>query len=1234
MKRIVLLAWTAALVGVVGIGAAVAAPMAVPADGRIVIRDYGYRDWGPELVHYTVDPAKFATGACGLNDADGKQIPCQVDDGILTFVASLGKGKTAEYRLTAGPGAASPIRLSQADGHIEIGNEHFALRAPSPGEKSYATPVAAGDVPPPVLAWQAAGGPWFGGARFVTERRVAAATFRLVSQGPACIIYEARYRFVPAGEYVWRATVAAGLDRAEIAEEFDFGAITAGQDFLLLDVQSGLSAERIGVVVAAGDTGGQTRRQPLAEYLAPKLKDGANPPAPVGGQGATPMPPRPQAGMVLLEKIAAGGRWGDLRGGIELRGAGEGDQPPPGRVAVVPLHVGSWRRAVALTVWHQEKAGVVVALPISVRPVTWYSEVTDDISPFSTHEHDSGLKESYGRREWALYFGATPEVVQSTVGYIGLDTFKEWILDWPETAKAGDYPRAWYTREGVARLKQSLDRHPDREAFGRYYVFSGRTEDAIEHGRQAAEGMLAQFGYLGDWNVGGLSHYRQAQSLAAPAALADDALACPELPAELRRELRRALAVGAYLISNPDLNPRGAGVHLGNNNMPINRTSTLLYFAGLLPDHPLYGYWMQKGTEFIQFKLGTYIAPDGAPNEPPMYQLYGPLRFLSDAVTVIHNTGGPDLARKLLDNGRYLATMTMPDARFDGRRILPGMGNSGNFLDSCYGFLIADADRLDKDTAGLLQAVYRRAWPTEPLGSRWGNHMGMAFRYLPDVPESRAPLTTTVFPTYGVMFRAHYDTPGETAMLFRIGANWGHWDTDALNLVLYGKGAPLSPGTGYQYYYGPATEGNAIYHNRVKLGQPDLQEVFGRVDNELRDYGFGPYADYAAGSRYFPPEVFPDAGGEAWWNRHVMFLKSPRPDGANYFVVRDTFTAATPRPSWWTWMNLEGADRIRADGVAFEKDKAPYNRRAPETEMEARTGRVLELGTDYGAATWMAFSEPQAFRVRMTFDYDVGNSSRLGFAPEFLPRLPGKETKTIIESVGKPGQEYFYVIYPRRNGEPAPTVTSPAPGCLKVVTPEGTDYVFLNDAPAEVKADDVTFSGKAGAVRVLGDRIALCLNAGTGSLGYKGCAFAGAGPFERVLKPGELKPGETKVTDTYEKAWRSVEIGEGLTVRGEGPFTARLDGKVIRVSVEGRARELFVTKPAWMRWVRYWVDGAEHMACWTDYPASGWGRYANTALIAVTVPDGKHELEIRDCVYPAVWTREFSPRIEGVALPE
>ena len=44
-----------------------------------------------------------------------------------------------------------------------------------------------------------------------------------------------------------------------------------------------------------------------------------------------------------------------------------------------------------------------------------------------------------------------------------------------------------------------------------------------------------------------------------------------------------------------------------------------------------------------------------------------------------------------------------------------------------------------------------------------------------------------------------------------------------MNVILYGKGAPLSPGTGYQYYSGPATETNAIYHNQVKLGRRDVQ---------------------------------------------------------------------------------------------------------------------------------------------------------------------------------------------------------------------------------------------------------------------------------------------------------------------------------------------------------------------------------------------------------------------------
>jgi len=149
------------------------------------------------------------------------------------------------------------------------------------------------------------------------------------------------------------ARIVNGLDHAEFVEEFDFGAITQGQDFLLLELQKGFRARHLGRCMPGGEAArASIDRKPLAEYLAAKLKDGANPPAPVRRRRVTPMPPRPEPGMVLLEKIVAGGKWGGLIGGIELRAAAPAAAAlPADRVAVAPLHVGGWRRAMALTVW-------------------------------------------------------------------------------------------------------------------------------------------------------------------------------------------------------------------------------------------------------------------------------------------------------------------------------------------------------------------------------------------------------------------------------------------------------------------------------------------------------------------------------------------------------------------------------------------------------------------------------------------------------------------------------------------------------------------------------------------------------------------------------------------------------------------------------------------------------------------------------------------------------------------
>ena len=83
------------------------------------------------------------------------------------------------------------------------------------------------------------------------------------------------------------------------------------------------------------------------------------------------------------------------------------------------------------------------------------------------------------------------------------------------------------------------------------------------------------------------SHYRQTQMDYEPVFLADSALACHELPADLRQQLRANIAAMCYVLSNPDFSPRGAGVHMGNPNMAINRYMSFPMYAALIEDHPI-----------------------------------------------------------------------------------------------------------------------------------------------------------------------------------------------------------------------------------------------------------------------------------------------------------------------------------------------------------------------------------------------------------------------------------------------------------------------------------------------------------------------------------------------------------------------------------------------------------------------------------------------------------------------
>src|SRR5574340_235366 len=176
----------------------------VPDDGVIRITDYGFRDWGPEVVHYAIDVARFSPGRLVLLDGDGRAVPMQIERGALTFIARVAKGQTATYtpQRADNDRSAEQSTLTRASGpdSVEVGNEFFTLRLPKPQKRQFTPGAAAQDVTPPILGWKQAGFDWQGGAHFVTTRNVSSIEVRAIDDGPATVAYEARYRFEPQGE--------------------------------------------------------------------------------------------------------------------------------------------------------------------------------------------------------------------------------------------------------------------------------------------------------------------------------------------------------------------------------------------------------------------------------------------------------------------------------------------------------------------------------------------------------------------------------------------------------------------------------------------------------------------------------------------------------------------------------------------------------------------------------------------------------------------------------------------------------------------------------------------------------------------------------------------------------------------------------------------------------------------------------------------------------------------------
>ncbi len=178
--------------------------------------------------------------------------------------------------------------------------------------------------------------------------------------------------------------------------------------------------------------------------------------------------------------------------------------------------------------------------------------------------------------------------------------------------------------------------------------------------------------------------------------------------------------------------------------------------------------------------------------------------------------------------------------------------------------------------------------------------------------------------------------------------------------------------------------------------------------------------------------------------------------------------------------------------------------------------------------------------------------------------------------------------------------------------------MFISDRPVSFRGEGVEFAGKAGAVRVFKDRAGLCFTSGSGKIGYRGYVLTGHGPFEKTVPLGDLKPGRQDLGG-YEKQIVTVDLGRGVTVRGELPFEARLDGDKVRIQAEGRARQFILSWPDWLMHPQYFLDGQEYMVFVSDYASQAWGEFGHAYEMCLSTRDGRHELEIRPRLWPKPW---------------
>ncbi len=981
------------VVAVLLMTAATQASAAKPA-GDFVLHEHLGSDWRNERVTFPLSSALAAKAKAGatLLGPDGKAVPSQiipaekVGDPRICFQADLAPYATAAFRFGEKPAAAKgDLEIDESAELITITNGMFGLKI----RRKLAANAG------PIAGIRLPSGNWTGDSTLAGAPAIGRYEARLLARGPVFAEVECLTEFADGGRWTIRFVVEAAEPVAIVSESFD--APGGGMLTLLL-----------------GDKGFRPT------HMLHRNSD-------VGNAAVVS---DPIAGYHLEPWL----RWNNPRHGtwVALH------SPPPAASADM-LAIGLLKPSLWVDPTWKGKA----AQPSPHASVT----VCDGLAAVD-------LPLGGGRREWMLAaidqaesvaavgkrVAPPPQKLVIKHGDFPLDEVKDFVLDWK--SDDDNHPVLYIRKQDLPSLKSRLKSDPAELArwSGKQpidkYTLDGPVKEFIASGDPKLGRLMAAKAeeYLQncvDWFL------KQDDKLTPGAAphgqflifsvvnLIDPVLSTEAFTPEARKRALAKLAFLGYVVSSPDYSSTERGfTSFANMTSVVAMYRTAL--GCMLPSHPQSKAWTEQGLNQLIWQLAAWSDEDGGWIEAPHYAMVS-FDHLIAGFTMAANAGYSDRLydprmRKVLE---WFALISTPrDARTGGWRHQPPIGNTyPGEPNGIYGIAAALWKDKDPEFAAHMQWLFEQHGSTPALGSGWNFPAMLGYRFLMNAsgvqPKPAANFGSARFSKTGVVLRNTMHTDRETYLHLIAGSNHAHYDYDSGSVVIYGKGRVLCDDWGYHGRHadkwhnilaGPAAGGGGVM--------------------QIAQFAPGKALDYVSGSK-------------AAWERQIGFAKDAEPQGPNFFLIRDSYSASDDA-TWRLWLTT---------GIS-----AGAGKQLPAANAAGSSGTVAL--TDFGAA--LSGIED------VDLDIFLYEPAQLGLALEpaklkhntgnWMGNIgPVEYSQTALTATRKGPGAVAALLYPRLKTESPPQVDWSADGQIaQVRSKAGTDYVFVASSPPPPQVGDGT----------------------------------------------------------------------------------------------------------------------------------------------------------------------------------